>query len=317
MNIIREKNNDDNIYNAKVSTFEGILEYNNNIDPNKEGISPFVSLSTKKYEEKENTQKLVDSSQEHLPFPQQLMQILFRKEFEDIISWMPEGKSFLIRQKNRLHEVLRLCNLKESKFDSFRRKLHRWGFRVAQKGAKDAGAYYHKYFVRDLPSLCLNMKFNATKTKARTEEYNKQNKNLTITSRDISTAIILQDNLHRTIPTRINKQQLRSNFKSYVEMKHDDFWSKRKHLLDKYSVSRVNSPFNHCNIPIIQDLFNDISTTYHINACNAKRGCLAEEKCNKLALKKKIKHRMEHEKIEKHLTHNLNRFHCSNNAHAA
>ena len=57
---------------------------------------------------------------------------------------MPSGKSFSINDKARLDEIWKFFDFPDTKFDSFRRKLHRWGFKVIRKGAPDAGAYYHK-----------------------------------------------------------------------------------------------------------------------------------------------------------------------------
>jgi len=82
--------------------------------------------------------------QNHDIFPQKLMSILSNGEFEDIISWMPDGKSFSIRNKDSLILVLRSYNFQETKFDSFRRKLHRWGFKVVKKGIKGTSSYYHR-----------------------------------------------------------------------------------------------------------------------------------------------------------------------------
>merc|ERR1712190_397774 len=95
-----------------------------------------------------------------ITFPDQLRKILSYKEFEDVIAWSPKGKSFFIHDKDRLIVVLKAFHEQETKFDSFRRKLHRYGFKVARKSADDAGAYYHKLFLRDYPSLSANMRMN-------------------------------------------------------------------------------------------------------------------------------------------------------------
>jgi len=81
---------------------------------------------------------------ENLKFPQQLMKILSREEFEGIIAWNSDGKSFTIHNRNRLDEIWKFLEFPDAKFDSFRRKLHRWGFKVVRRGEANAGAYYHK-----------------------------------------------------------------------------------------------------------------------------------------------------------------------------
>merc|ERR1712150_117930 len=91
------------------------------------------------------------------PFPQQLMKILFRSEYEDVISWSTDGRCFTIHDKENLIRIFSECYFQDTKYESFRRKLHRWGFKTMKKGT-NAGAYYHKFFIRDNPSLCSNMK---------------------------------------------------------------------------------------------------------------------------------------------------------------
>jgi len=92
-----------------------------------------------------------------LIFPQRLLDILSREEFSQIISWLPHGKFFSILDRKKLIEIVLPKYFKKSMFTSFTRKLNRWGFVRVGKGA-DSGAYFHQYFHRDKPSLCLKMK---------------------------------------------------------------------------------------------------------------------------------------------------------------
>merc|ERR1711983_731120 len=55
----------------------------------------------------------------------------------------------------------------ETKYDSFRRKLNRWGFKILKDG-DDAGAFHHEYFLRDNPSLCSKI----TRTNSKKEKDN-------------------------------------------------------------------------------------------------------------------------------------------------
>merc|ERR1712085_207737 len=113
---------------------------------------------------------------ENLKFPQQLMKILSREEFEGIIAWNSDGKSFTIHNRNRLDEIWKFLEFPDAKFDSFRRKLHRWGFKVVRRGEANAGAYYHKRFLRNDPSTCMNMKSISAKNlkKATSHIYNRK-----------------------------------------------------------------------------------------------------------------------------------------------
>lgn len=82
-----------------------------------------------------------------IPFPLKLMKVLSQKEYTDIITWLPDGKSFtIIRPKSFVTEILPGF-FKSSKYSSFTRKLHRWGFQRHLRG-EDAGAFFHKHFIR-------------------------------------------------------------------------------------------------------------------------------------------------------------------------
>eukprot|EP00545_Synedropsis_sp_CCMP1620_P005084 CAMPEP_0119011190 /NCGR_PEP_ID=MMETSP1176-20130426/5506_1 /TAXON_ID=265551 /ORGANISM="Synedropsis recta cf, Strain CCMP1620" /LENGTH=453 /DNA_ID=CAMNT_0006963971 /DNA_START=119 /DNA_END=1480 /DNA_ORIENTATION=- len=82
-----------------------------------------------------------------IPFPVKLMKVLSQKEFNEIITWLPDGKSFtIVRPKAFVSEIL-LTHFKQAKYSSFTRKLHRWGFQRHLRG-EEAGAFFHKLFQR-------------------------------------------------------------------------------------------------------------------------------------------------------------------------
>lgn len=80
------------------------------------------------------------------------MKVLSQAEFSDIITWLPDGKSFtILKPKAFVTEILSKesgLGFKQAKYSSFTRKLHRWGFMRHYRG-DEAGAFYHKLFVRD------------------------------------------------------------------------------------------------------------------------------------------------------------------------
>jgi len=277
----------------------------------------------------------------HKPFPQKLMSILSKKEFEDIISWMPEGESFSVHNKNSLSAVLRKCNLQETKFDSFRRKLHRWGFKVVKKGTKDAGAYYNKFFVRDDPTLCLNMKSRTDKTSkalALKKRDNNQAAFFDEPSRKSTESSTILNNENHAQKMRFTNysevKQQNNSFNQYVEMKHNDYWLKRKHLFQKYYVSFVGkaqlspSQMNEKSSNMLRVFSDKFPSTCNVNGVmhvERKQDAL-EEKYGRLALKKKIKNRKDRD--TKNLHHfgigqeyifpsNLDRSKKIVNAHAA
>jgi HSF-type DNA-binding len=80
-------------------------------------------------------------------FVLQLMKVLCQPEYEDIIAWLPDGKSFtIVRPKAFVADILP-DHFKQAKYSSFTRKLHRWGFQRHLRG-EEAGAFFHKLFQR-------------------------------------------------------------------------------------------------------------------------------------------------------------------------
>jgi HSF-type DNA-binding len=84
------------------------------------------------------------------------MDILSNECDSNIISWLPHGKGFMILKKKKFASEILPKYFKQSKFTSFTRKLNRWGFTRVTRGP-ETGAYYHKCFQKDDPSLCLQM----------------------------------------------------------------------------------------------------------------------------------------------------------------
>ncbi|KAL3792953.1 hypothetical protein HJC23_010966 [Cyclotella cryptica] len=101
-----------------------------------------------------------------MTFPQKLMEILSNSQISDIITWLPNGKGFIILQKRKFASEVMPLYFKHSKFTSFTRKLNRWGFVRVTKGP-ESGAYYHKYFQRGEHSLCMQMHCQSSKMPSR------------------------------------------------------------------------------------------------------------------------------------------------------
>jgi hypothetical protein len=74
-----------------------------------------------------------------------------------IICWVPDGKSFLIADQNRFEKEILPTYFRGSLFNSFVRKLNRWGFRRLKRTGH-ASSFAHDLFLRDKPWLCSRMK---------------------------------------------------------------------------------------------------------------------------------------------------------------
>jgi len=101
-------------------------------------------------------------------FPQILMKMLDSssssgggaKSKKSVIEWRQDGRSFVIHDKDRFAAEILPVHFKScSKFASFARRLHRWGF--TNITARDCGdgscTFRHPKFCRDMPELCRQM----------------------------------------------------------------------------------------------------------------------------------------------------------------
>lgn len=92
-------------------------------------------------------------------FPEKLMYVLDKGEHKEALWWGQDGDSFWIVPKS-LHETGVLQYFGGTKFESLRRKLHRWGFRRVRNEcfpSADIMVYSHPLFQRSKPELVKQM----------------------------------------------------------------------------------------------------------------------------------------------------------------
>jgi hypothetical protein len=94
-----------------------------------------------------------------MTFPEQLMQIIYSQEFGDSIWWNSPGDGFFLVPKKFTEKVVKKF-FQGTKFESFTRKLNRWGFKRVMKGGSPAGVlmYHHDLFQSDKPELLKKMR---------------------------------------------------------------------------------------------------------------------------------------------------------------
>jgi len=92
-------------------------------------------------------------------FPEKLHDMLctvVQEGLEDIVSWQPHGRCFLVRKKNEFVNEVMSRFFSQSKLTSFQRQLNLYGF-IRLTAGSDRGAYYHELFLRGRPDLCRRM----------------------------------------------------------------------------------------------------------------------------------------------------------------
>lgn len=99
-------------------------------------------------------------------FPRVIMEILDNDAFKDIIRWNAMGTSFTIFDHKRLVScVLPIYFRKFTAYQSFTRRLVRWGFRNVSKAT-----YRNIHFRRSEPDRCLLMTYNSKMKRMENEE---------------------------------------------------------------------------------------------------------------------------------------------------
>eukprot|EP00816_Leptocylindrus_hargravesii_P012855 CAMPEP_0196826598 /NCGR_PEP_ID=MMETSP1362-20130617/93710_1 /TAXON_ID=163516 /ORGANISM="Leptocylindrus danicus, Strain CCMP1856" /LENGTH=431 /DNA_ID=CAMNT_0042207175 /DNA_START=837 /DNA_END=2132 /DNA_ORIENTATION=- len=89
-------------------------------------------------------------------FPKKLHLVLSCKEYYSIITWLPHGRSFIVRDPEALAEKVFPEFFKLKKYNSFIRQLSLWGFKRMTKGM-NAKSYYHPLFLRGKSALASRM----------------------------------------------------------------------------------------------------------------------------------------------------------------
>mmetsp|Transcript_9502 Transcript_9502/g.14128 ORF Transcript_9502/g.14128 Transcript_9502/m.14128 type:complete len:645 (-) Transcript_9502:196-2130(-) len=89
-------------------------------------------------------------------FPKKLMNMLSRSDVTDAITWLPHGRSFIVRNPKLFEEEIYPRFFKPAKYKSFQRQLNLWKFLRINKGF-DSGSYYHHLFLRGKPTLVKKM----------------------------------------------------------------------------------------------------------------------------------------------------------------
>jgi hypothetical protein len=138
-----------NVNNGTTSSFGGvfppILDNNDNNHHQPQPITSSTKSKAPAAARKENKKRAKS-------FPEKLMQSMMEYADEEAVAWLPDGKSFVIVNPDLFCDEVLNKVFKESKYASFVRKLHRWGF-VRLTSGTGTDCFHHPTFQRNRKEL--------------------------------------------------------------------------------------------------------------------------------------------------------------------
>ncbi|KAL7544543.1 hypothetical protein ACHAWF_007919 [Thalassiosira exigua] len=99
-------------------------------------------------------------------FAEKLHMVLSNKFCRRAITWLPSGRSFCITDQEEFVKSILPRYFREAKFESFSRRLKRWGFRKVYTTGMSQMIFSHDMFHRDKPELCKSMNGRVAASKA-------------------------------------------------------------------------------------------------------------------------------------------------------
>lgn len=103
--------------------------------------------------------------------PRQLMYTLECGEYDHLVEWSFNGRSFVVKNTDEFSATVLPALFKEAKFDSFARKMRRWGFSTKRRPTGSGWLFQHPLFQRDNYTLssqmsCTNRRFDISPQEA-------------------------------------------------------------------------------------------------------------------------------------------------------
>jgi hypothetical protein len=93
------------------------------------------------------------SSRRKPSFADKLHAVLSNKHLANTVTWLPSGKAFCILDKESFTKKVLPTYFREAKFESFSRRIKRWGFRKMHTTGLKQVIYTHDLFQRDCIDL--------------------------------------------------------------------------------------------------------------------------------------------------------------------
>ena len=99
-------------------------------------------------------------------FPKKLFNLVNNPDYQSLISWTKSGDQFIVYNPSEFAEKILSGNeFSSTNYASFVRQLNMYDFHKVKNKIKDkSDVFYHKYFVKDRPSLLKNIRRKGTST---------------------------------------------------------------------------------------------------------------------------------------------------------
>lgn len=144
-------------------------------------------------------------------FVEKLHAILSDRSVESIITWLPSGKAFAIHDKSEFVCEVLPRYMRETQFDSFTRRLKRWGFKKVTGTAHTV--YCHDLFQKDRLDLLPRMNCRSERDKRST----KINRDDSVSPSKAEIEIVDQMSLKDSVHTMTNDPN-----KAQQQLAHDE-----------------------------------------------------------------------------------------------
>lgn len=170
---------------------------------------------------------------------------------EHIVGWLPCGKAFKIHKPKEFSEFIMPQYFNQTKYRSFQRQLHIYGFvRVQDKTSVDNGAYRHELFIRGEDHLSVKMTRQKIKGTGTSNEERKR-RSIMSKSRQLhhshqsDDAVYVDDEIKWTYP-----QQSMQQHQLNIWIDQNDVIDQRSHRIGLSSLYPEAVPFHFDPFPI-------------------------------------------------------------------
>ncbi|KAL7531310.1 hypothetical protein ACHAXR_003970 [Thalassiosira sp. AJA248-18] len=145
--VVSSKNTDDHNLERGTKSFPQVTAKNADTSSPKKKVNAVTNNDVKELLESIRTKN----------FAEKLHALLSVPAYQTILRWNPSGESFAIYDKAEFVTTVMATHFKRAKFDSFTRRMRRWGFRRTEsmeEKIKGLVLFKFKLFLRDKPELC-------------------------------------------------------------------------------------------------------------------------------------------------------------------